>query len=61
MTLMVGVDTVIINVTIIMYRHVLCVCAGVSPGAQFNVLVNGKPVTITCPPGVSPGMQIRIR
>jgi hypothetical protein len=34
---------------------------GVQPGKQFNVLVNGKPVTITCPPGVSPGMQIRIR
>lgn len=34
---------------------------GVSPGGEFNVMVNSHPVRVTCPENVSPGMQIRIR
>ncbi|CAN0226882.1 unnamed protein product, partial [Ectocarpus fasciculatus] len=34
---------------------------GVSPGGEFNVMVNSHPVRVACPPNVTPGMQIRIR
>ncbi len=34
---------------------------GVRGGGEFNVQVNGRTVTVTCPYGVSPGTQIRIR
>lgn len=34
---------------------------GVPPGGEFNVMVNSHPVRVTCPPNVTPGMQIRIR
>ncbi|CAN0385193.1 unnamed protein product [Discosporangium mesarthrocarpum] len=34
---------------------------GVDAGGEFNVMVNSHPVRVTCPPGVRPGTQIRIR
>lgn len=34
---------------------------GVPPRGEFNVMVNSHPVRVTCPPNVTPGMQIRIR
>lgn len=34
---------------------------GVSPGGEFNVMVNNHPVRVKCPADVVPGMRIRIR
>jgi hypothetical protein len=34
---------------------------GIAPGGQFSVLINNRSVNVTCPPGVTPGTQIRIR
>jgi hypothetical protein len=33
---------------------------GVRSGEQFPVLVNNQQLMVTCPPGVRPGMQVRI-
>jgi hypothetical protein len=35
--------------------------SGVRGGGEFNIMVNGVPVTVTCPEGMRPGDSIRIR
>ncbi len=43
--------------------YLVTIPPGVRGGGEFNVQVNGRTVTVTCPHGVSsrPGTQIRIR
>ncbi len=43
--------------------YVVTIPTGVRAGGEFNVQVNGRTVTVTCPHGVStrPGTQLRIR